>query len=62
MQSSDEEAPGEEEEEVRRLQQVMAASLRPEDYEVEDSEGDAEEDKSDREETLEVKLLLILLL
>lgn len=37
-QSSDEEAPAEEEEAMRELQQSIAASLRPEDFGYEDSE------------------------
>ncbi len=52
MQSSDEEAPAEEEAEALRLQKEMAASLRPEDYDVSDTESD---DNSE-EETFEVMI------
>ncbi|CAM6027584.1 unnamed protein product [Sphagnum balticum] len=50
LQSSDEEAPAEEEAEALRLQKEMAASLRPEDYDVSDTESD---DNSEKEETFE---------
>ncbi|CAK9220741.1 unnamed protein product [Sphagnum troendelagicum] len=50
LQSSDEEAPAEEEAEALRLQKEMAASLRPEDYDVSDTESD---DDSEKEETFE---------
>lgn len=53
MQSSDEEAPAEEEAEALRLQKEMAASLRPEDYDVSDTESD---DNSEKEETFEVMI------
>ncbi|KAL2629616.1 hypothetical protein R1flu_014302 [Riccia fluitans] len=49
LQSSDEEAPAEEEAEVLRLQRKAAASLRPEDYEQEDED----ENSSEEEETLQ---------
>jgi hypothetical protein len=52
LQSSDEEAPAEEEAEALRLQKEMAASLRPEDYDVSDTESD---DNSE-EETFEVMI------
>ncbi|KAJ7534374.1 hypothetical protein O6H91_13G091500 [Diphasiastrum complanatum] len=52
LQSSDEEAPAEEEAEVRRLQQKMAASLRPEDFEQDEDDADQEEFEKG-EETLE---------
>lgn len=55
LQSSDEEEPAEEEAEATRLQQQMAASLRPEDYEIDEVESEM----SDEEETLEVILTLI---
>jgi hypothetical protein len=53
LQSSDEEAPAEEEAEALRLQKEMAASLRPEDYDVSDTESD---DNSEKEETFEVMI------
>ncbi|KAL3687632.1 hypothetical protein R1sor_013941 [Riccia sorocarpa] len=49
LQSSDEEAPAEEEAEVLRLQRKAAASLRPEDYEQDDDD----EESSDEEDTLQ---------
>ncbi len=52
MQSSDEEAPAEEEAEALRLQKEMAASLRPEDYDVSDTESDDNSEK----ETFEVMI------
>jgi U3 small nucleolar RNA-associated protein 3 len=55
LQSSDEEAPAEEEAEALRLQKEMAASLRPEDYDVSDTESD---DNSEKEETFEVMIFL----
>lgn len=58
LQSSDEEEPAEEEAEATRLQQQMAASLRPEDYEIDEVESEM----SDEEETLEVTLSMLVLL
>jgi U3 small nucleolar RNA-associated protein 3 len=52
LQSSDEEAPAEEEAEALRLQKEMAASLRPEDYDVSDTESDDNSEK----ETFEVMI------
>lgn len=51
LQSSDEEAPAEEEAEVLRLQRKAAAALRPEDYE----QDDEDDESSGGEETLQVK-------
>ena len=58
LQSSDEEEPAEEEAEATRLQQQMAASLRPEDYEIDEVESEM----SDEEDTLEVTLSMMVLL
>lgn len=55
LQSSDEEEPAEEEAEATRLQQQMAASLRPEDYEIDEVESEM----SDEEDTLEVILIFV---
>jgi hypothetical protein len=54
LQSSDEEEPAEEEAEATRLQQQMAASLRPEDYEIDEVESEMSD-----EDTLEVILTLV---
>lgn len=56
IQSDDEEAPGEEEKEVLRLQKKMASALRPEDYEQNEEEESEEEDEEDKETTMEKEL------
>jgi hypothetical protein len=55
LQSSDEEAPAEEEAEALRLQRLKAASLRPEDFEFSDQEDDMADEN---ERSLQVHYLV----
>ena len=59
LQSSDEEAPVEEEAEALRLQRLKAASLRPEDFELSDEEDDVADGVPDENErSLQVHISL----
>ena len=56
LQSSDEEAPAEEEAEALRLQRLKAASLRPEDFELSDEEDEVADEN---ERSLQVCYLIM---
>ena len=59
LQSSDEEAPVEEEAEALRLQRLKAASLRPEDFELSDEDDDGADGLPDENErSLQVHISL----